>query len=77
MLPLTLYSRAGCHLCQDAQAALDALGWPYTRVDVDSDPALKERHGHDVPVLASGERVLLRGVITRGRLLKWREGRGW
>ena len=65
---LTLYTRAGCHLCGQAQGALDALAYRYVPVDGDSRPALKARHGDDVPVLALEERVLLRGVLSRGRL---------
>lgn len=65
---LTLYTRAGCHLCEQAEANLRALDYRYSAVDVDADPALRARHGDDVPVLALGEKVLLRGVLSRGRL---------
>ncbi|WP_272976961.1 glutaredoxin family protein [Deinococcus geothermalis] len=69
MLPvLTLYTRAGCHLCEQAQANLQALEYRYEPLDVDRVPALKARYGDDVPVLALGERVLLKGVLSRGRL---------
>lgn len=64
-----LYSRSGCHLCEDAEAALDALGWPYRRVEVTGDPELERRYCWDVPVLVRGGRVVLKGVITRARLL--------
>lgn len=66
--PLTLYTRAGCHLCEQAEAGLRALDYRYTPVDVSGDPDLEARFGHDVPVLALGERVLLKGVLGRGRL---------
>ncbi|WP_412029555.1 glutaredoxin family protein [Deinococcus yunweiensis] len=65
---LTLYTRAGCHLCELAETHLTALEFRYTPVDVDSDPALRARHGDDVPVLAHGERVLAKGVLGRQRL---------
>ncbi|MGI8746894.1 MAG: glutaredoxin family protein [Deinococcus sp.] len=65
-----LYSRSGCHLCGDAEAALDALGWPYRRVEVTGHPELERRYGWDVPVLVRDGRVLLKGVITRARLLR-------
>ncbi|MBI0445942.1 glutaredoxin family protein [Deinococcus sp. DB0503] len=69
MLPvLTLYTRAGCHLCEQAQANLQTLEYRYEPLDVDRVPALKARYGDDVPVLALGERVLLKGVLSRGRL---------
>ncbi|WP_104990268.1 glutaredoxin family protein [Deinococcus sp. NW-56] len=66
--PLTLYTRRGCHLCEQAEERLRLLDFAYTPVDVDTDPALRARYGDDVPVLAAGERVLLRGVLSRARL---------
>ncbi|WP_293913500.1 glutaredoxin family protein [Deinococcus sp.] len=65
---LTLYSRAGCHLCEDAEAALDALNQPFTRTDIGTDPDLEARYGWDVPVLLRGEVVLAKGVINVARL---------
>ncbi|MFC4453017.1 glutaredoxin family protein [Deinococcus sonorensis] len=69
-----LYSRAGCHLCEDAEAALAALEWPYTRVDVTGDPELERRYGWDVPVLVRGGAVLAKGVLSRARLERLRAG---
>lgn len=66
--PLTLYTRRGCHLCEQAEERLLLLDFAYTPVDVDTDPTLRARYGDDVPVLATGERVLLRGVLSRARL---------
>jgi len=61
-MQLTLYTRAGCHLCEDMAAALEELaqqmGFTYQAVDVDADPALAARYGKLVPVLALGEEVL-------------------
>ncbi len=56
----TLYSKPGCHLCEDALGeiqrsnprALSALAV----VDVTGDPALFKRYGHRIPVLRVGER---------------------
>jgi len=53
--PLTLYSRAWCHLCDDMRAALEPLlaefGAQVEVIDVDSDPALEARYNELVPVL--------------------------
>ncbi|OWJ62396.1 glutaredoxin family protein [Paraburkholderia caledonica] len=53
--PLTLYSRAWCHLCDDMRAALEPLlaefGAQIEVIDVDSDPALEARYNELVPVL--------------------------
>jgi glutaredoxin len=53
---VTLYTRAGCHLCQEAERVLEAerAGTPFRleKVDVDRDPALARRYGVRVPVVA-------------------------
>jgi hypothetical protein len=67
--PDLLYSRTGCHLCEDAEAALNALNWPYTLTGIDGDPDLERLYGWHVPVLVRGGRVLLKGVITRSKLM--------
>ncbi|WP_407568686.1 glutaredoxin family protein [Deinococcus altitudinis] len=69
MTPDLLYSRAGCHLCEDAETALNVLNWPYVRTEIGGDPELERLYGWHVPVLARGGEVLLKGVITRSRLL--------
>lgn len=59
-LELTLYTRAGCHLCEEAKQQLAPLvrefGLIYSEVDVDSDPALTARFGEEVPVVFLNER---------------------
>jgi hypothetical protein len=51
---VTLYGRAGCHLCDDARAVIEAvcaeLGESWTEVDVDDDPVLLDRYGEEIPV---------------------------
>jgi glutaredoxin len=51
---VTLYSRAGCHLCDDARAVIEdvcaELGESYDEVDIDADPELRERFTDEVPV---------------------------
>jgi glutaredoxin len=52
---VTLITRAGCHLCEQAEALLrpmaTELRFAYNEVDVDADPELKARHSDDVPVI--------------------------
>ncbi len=64
---LVLYSRPGCHLCEDMRAALlpllHAAGIGLDVVNIDDDAALRARYGLRIPVLAfDGE------VIAEGRL---------
>jgi glutaredoxin len=53
---VTLYTRAGCHLCEDAERVLlaERAATPFrlVTVDVDGDPELARRYGVRVPVVA-------------------------
>jgi glutaredoxin len=52
---VTLVTRAGCHLCQDAEQLLrrlsGELGFEYTEVDVDADPGRRTEYSDRVPVI--------------------------
>lgn len=61
-MPLTLFSREYCHLCQNMLAALEALrGEPGVShfdivvLDVDADPVLEAKYNELVPVLVDRE----------------------
>lgn len=51
---VTLYGRAGCHLCDEARAVIERvcaeLGEAYLEVDIDGDDDLRARYGEEVPV---------------------------
>ena len=68
---VTLYSRPGCHLCEEAKAAiaplLRELCATLREVNVDDDPALKERYGLDVPVIFIGARKAAKHRINLGQ----------
>jgi glutaredoxin len=57
---VTLYTRPGCHLCEEAKAAIAPLLREFDatlhEVNIDEDPVLKARYGWDVPVLFIGRR---------------------
>ncbi|MFB9994288.1 glutaredoxin family protein [Deinococcus oregonensis] len=65
---LTLYSRPGCHLCEQAHAHLLALDYRFTEVDITGKAELERLYGNDIPVLVAGNRVLLKGVFSKSRL---------
>ena len=52
---VVLYSRAGCHLCDEARSVVaeecDRAGAGWREVDVDADPQLQARYGEYVPVV--------------------------
>jgi glutaredoxin len=56
MTTVTLYTRAGCHLCEEAAAELERLrtelAFVVEPVDIDSDPALFKRYLERIPVIA-------------------------
>jgi glutaredoxin len=59
---VTLYGKPGCHLCDDARAALLAVraGRPFDleEVDVSVDPGLHRRYGERIPVvMVDGEEL--------------------
>ena len=70
---LRLYSRLGCHLCEQAEERLGRYGFVYERLEVGGDLERERLYGHDVPVLTDrAGRVLLRGVFSPGRLSELR-----
>ncbi len=56
---VTLFSRPGCHLCEEAKSAIAPLlrefGAVLREINIDEDPVLKERHGWDIPVIFIGK----------------------
>jgi glutaredoxin len=57
---VTLYTRPGCHLCEEAKAQIDPLlkefGARLTEINIDEDPDLRARYDYDVPVIFLGAR---------------------
>jgi glutaredoxin len=56
-MPLvTIYAKPGCHLCDDARAAIENLraerDFELEEVDVTLDPVLYARYGERIPVVA-------------------------
>jgi glutaredoxin len=64
---LVLYTRSGCHLCDDARAILDRYAaWlpPIAAVDIDADPNLVARFSTCVPVVELDGKVRFRGRVN-------------
>jgi glutaredoxin len=51
---VTLYSRPGCHLCDNARTVVEAvcaeLGESYVEISIADDPDLLRRYGEEIPV---------------------------
>jgi glutaredoxin len=69
---VTMYMREGCHLCEEAKAAmapvLAALGARLQEVDIDDDPVLRTRYTNDVPVIFIGPHFFAQHRIDAARL---------
>src|SRR6266403_880615 len=59
-LDVTIYSRPGCHLCEEAKAQIAPLlkefGARLIEINIDEDAQLRARYDHDVPVIFLGTR---------------------
>jgi glutaredoxin len=62
MRTVTLYGRPGCHLCDDARAALRRvrarIPFRLVEVDIEQDEALHHRYLERIPVVALDGREL-------------------
>ena len=71
-MQLTLYTRAGCHLCEEMKAQLQPLVREFSlalrEVDVDTDAELKTRFGEELPVLFLDDRKVAKYHVDVGRL---------
>ena len=67
-VPVVLYTRPGCHLCEEMKAELrrarTAVPYELREVDVDSDPELARLHGLSIPGLAIDGRPAFKGRLT-------------
>lgn len=59
-----LITRSGCHLCEDAKAALEAaraeLSFELVELDLAEHPELRDPYRYDVPVVRVGGEPLFR-----------------
>jgi glutaredoxin len=60
---VVLYTRAGCHLCEEAESILAAHGLRAQRVEIDDDAALRGRFNECVPVVEIDGKVRFRGRV--------------
>jgi glutaredoxin len=71
-LRLELYSRPGCHLCEDLRALCQRLAGEFpirlTEVNIEANPALEARYGQEIPVLFIDGRKAVKYRTTEGAL---------
>ena len=71
-LRLTLYSKPGCHLCDEMKDLLVRIAADATlaidEIDISTDATLTALYGWDIPVLMLGGRKLAKHRITEDDL---------
>ena len=69
---VTIYSRPGCHLCEEAKAQMAPLlkefGARLTEINIDEVPELRARYDYDVPVIFLGARKAAKHRVDLGQL---------
>jgi hypothetical protein len=69
---LTLYSRSGCHLCDEMKKQIAPLVAKFKahlrEVNIDTDPILRVRYNEEVPVLFLGSRKVAKYSVDIERL---------
>jgi glutaredoxin len=60
---VVLYTREGCHLCDDALALIERHGIRPECLDVDADPELRRRFNECVPVVEIDGKIRFRGRV--------------
>jgi glutaredoxin len=74
MRTVTLYGRPGCHLCDDARAALEqvraARPFHLEEIDIESDDALLRRYMERIPVVALDGEEVFDLFVDAGELLR-------
>ena len=81
MIALTLYSRAGCHLCDEMKAVVTRvvreLETPVTidEVDISTDADLEARYGLEIPVLMVDGKKAAKYRIAEDELVRVMAGR--
>lgn len=84
-VPLVLYTRPGCHLCERMRVEIERASLPGVASlvvrDISGDAELEARFGRSIPVLAIGGRVAFKGRLDAADLARkferlaraWRE----
>ena len=76
MIVLTIYSRPGCHLCDDMKAIVDRVtrsssqGIGIEEIDISTDPELEARYGFEIPVLMVDGRKVAKYRVTEEELAR-------
>ena len=72
-LQVTFYTKAGCHLCDDARAMLDDIAtettYELTEIDIRRDAELFELYRYRIPVIMINETLAAEGRVDYNELI--------
>ena len=73
-MTVTLYTRRGCHLCDQAKSAIESArrqaAFDYEEFDIDADPRLRQLYNEEVPVIAIDGRKAFKYRLTAEELVR-------
>jgi glutaredoxin len=73
MLNITLYAKAGCHLCDEAREYLENAAadheFELAEIDIRRDPDIFERYRYRIPVIVVNGQERLEGRIDEADVL--------
>ena len=71
---VTLFTRRGCHLCDDAKRVIESArsraAFDYEERDIDADPELLRLYNGEVPVIAIDGRKAFKYRLDMNEFLK-------
>ena len=71
---VTLFTRAGCHLCEDAKRVINAArvraDFDYEERDIDADSELHRLYNEEVPVIAIDGRKAFKYRLDMNEFLR-------
>jgi thiol-disulfide isomerase/thioredoxin len=76
VIVLTLYSRPGCHLCEDMKAVVQRVARAaeapiaVEEIDISTDADLEARYGLEIPVLLVDGRKAAKYRVTEAELAR-------
>ena len=71
---VTFYTKAGCHLCEDAREMLDDIAaqmeFELTEIDIRGNPAIFEEYRYRIPVIIIDATTVIEGRIAYSDLAR-------
>ena len=73
-LQVTFYTKAGCHLCEEARDMLEDIAalttYELTEIDIRGDSAIFEKYRYRIPVIIINDETVIEGRIEFRDLAK-------